>query len=520
MKRILALLATGLCMGSDCGGPSPIGPAASLPVGAGGPVVLPTDHVLGDPAAPVTVVEYGDYQCPFCGAFARSEFPTLKRQYIDTGRIRFVYRHFPLRTPGKIHDRAEQAARAAECASDRGAFFEYHEQVTANQSDLSDEALRRYATNVGLSRPAFDACLAGGAKASRIQQDVASAAALNVAATPTFFVNEERITGFQTAEELGAIIDRRLPPRSADEPRITTAVTGISGAVSFVGDGARGPTVIEVTDPAGGALLGVTVQFWAASGFDAVFASDPDNTFATTTAVFPGGDLHRVVMRRAGDGPFALSVDRSSAEGGAFEAFFDEIRVFRCDNHQFGTPAGFESNRPRGMLLVRGADRIVIASGIGPDDSITALVPEFGDSACFESCTFTPGAGIDGTLHVFDPVVAELCANDPPRLDGRVNASVLCDGVPAGADWTVRVWHDLNGSGPARFMEVETSDAGMATINVPISSAQRITVEVSRGIANAHRIQRDYTLGPLESLSVDIPTSLTCSEAVTGWREP
>lgn len=176
----------------------------------GGPQITASDHVLGSANAPVTVVEYSDFQCPFCGRFARQEFPTFKANYIDTGKVRFVYRHFPLTN---IHPRALPAAKASECASDQVDFYDYVEDVFANSSDvntLSDESLRNYAIALGASGATYDSCISTDAKAARVQQDVNSASALGVSSTPTFFVNSRRIAGFQTAAQLGAAVDQEL----------------------------------------------------------------------------------------------------------------------------------------------------------------------------------------------------------------------------------------------------------------------------------------------------------------------
>lgn len=177
---------------------------------AGGPQITSSDHVLGSASAPVTVVEYSDLECPFCGRFARQEFPTFKANYIDTGKVRFVYRHFPL---NNIHPRAQPAAEASECAADQVDFYEYIELVFSNSSDtstLSDESLRNYAVGLGASGATFDTCFDGNAKAGRVQQDVNSGAALGVSSTPTFFVNSRRIAGFQTAAQLGAAVDQEM----------------------------------------------------------------------------------------------------------------------------------------------------------------------------------------------------------------------------------------------------------------------------------------------------------------------
>ncbi len=119
-----------------------------------------------------------------------------------------MFRHFPLRN---IHANAENAARASECADDQGSFTEYKGQLFNNQNDLTPNDLQRYATNVGLDRPTFDPCAGSDQKASRVQQDVNSGTTLGVNSTPTFFVDNEMLTGFRSAAQLGAAIDRHLP---------------------------------------------------------------------------------------------------------------------------------------------------------------------------------------------------------------------------------------------------------------------------------------------------------------------
>lgn len=177
--------------------------------GGSAPQIVPTDHILGDANAPVTVVEYADFECPFCGRFARETFPAIKQQYIDTGKVRWVFRHFPLRS---IHPNAEGAARATECADDQGQFWAYHDEVYENQSaGLQSAKLKEYATNVGLNRSLFDPCADGDSKAVRVQTDVNSGTALGVSSTPTFYVNKVKVVGFQTVQQMSQVIENELP---------------------------------------------------------------------------------------------------------------------------------------------------------------------------------------------------------------------------------------------------------------------------------------------------------------------
>lgn len=212
-------------MGSTCGTTNVAGGGGSTTIlgpngsnGAGGSggsnstSLQANDHVLGDLGAALTVIEYADFQCPFCGRFARESFPTIKANYIDTGKVRWVFRHFPLTT---IHDRAQAAAEASECAADQVDFFDYHD-LTFNTVDgtnttiLTDSQLLQNATALGASAGTFNSCTTGHAKAARVQQDVNSATSLGLNSTPTFFIGSQKVSGFQTAAQFSAILDQQL----------------------------------------------------------------------------------------------------------------------------------------------------------------------------------------------------------------------------------------------------------------------------------------------------------------------
>ena len=175
------------------------------------PVILADDHILGQASATLTVVQYESYQAQACGRFARSEFPTIKQQYIDTGKVRWVFRHFPLSS----QDRARPAAIAAECANDQGKFFEYRDLIYANPDAsgnviLTDAQLKTNADTLGLDRTVFDPCIAGAGKNSRIDQDVNSGTALGVNNPPAFIVDNQLVQGFTTAADLSKTLDRHL----------------------------------------------------------------------------------------------------------------------------------------------------------------------------------------------------------------------------------------------------------------------------------------------------------------------
>lgn len=150
------------------------------------PVSEERDHIQGRPDAAVTLVEYGDYECPYCGA----AYPILKDVQARAGELlRFVFRNFPITTS---HPHAERAAEAAESAGAQGRFWEMHDTLYENQSRLEDEDLRGYAEQLGLDVGAFDRELAEGVHLPRIHEDFMSGVRSGVNGTPTFYVNGGR----------------------------------------------------------------------------------------------------------------------------------------------------------------------------------------------------------------------------------------------------------------------------------------------------------------------------------------
>jgi protein-disulfide isomerase len=154
------------------------------------------DHVLGPATARVTLVEYGDYECPFCGA----AHPILKQvQQVMGDDLRFAYRHFPL---SQIHPHAYQAAEAAEAAGAQGRFWEMHDLLFANQDRLGLRDLIGYAGALDLDLERFVTDLRGHAYAGRLREDFLSGVRSGVNGTPTFFVNGMRHDGGYDLEAL------------------------------------------------------------------------------------------------------------------------------------------------------------------------------------------------------------------------------------------------------------------------------------------------------------------------------
>ena|SRR5687767_4962912 len=144
------------------------------------------DHAQGDESAPVTLVEYGDYECPFCGA----AYPVVKElQARLRDKLRFVFRNFPL---SQTHPHAEHAAEAAEAAGEQGKFWEMHDYLYEHQGQLDDEHLARDADKLGLDTPKLLRELAEGTHAARVREDFMSGMRSGVNGTPTFFINGKR----------------------------------------------------------------------------------------------------------------------------------------------------------------------------------------------------------------------------------------------------------------------------------------------------------------------------------------
>jgi protein-disulfide isomerase len=172
-------------------------PNAALAVQVG-----PEDHSLGPPQAPITLVEYGDYECPYCGeAFVIVR--ELQRTFGDS--LRFVFRNFPL---AAIHPHAQQAAEVAEAVALQGDFWPVYDVLYENQRDLSTAALRRYAAQAGADvEQAFEA-IRDGTPGRRVERDLQSGTRSGVQGTPAFFVNGERYDAPWDYETLAAYLHR------------------------------------------------------------------------------------------------------------------------------------------------------------------------------------------------------------------------------------------------------------------------------------------------------------------------
>ena len=167
------------------------------------------DPYKGSASAPVTLIEFSDFQCPYCRR-VQSVLERLMTAY--EGKLKLVYRDFPLR---RIHPDAQKAAEAAQCADEQGAFWPYHDRLF-NSTDLGIEHLKQYAIEIGLDGGLFDACLDSGRFYQEVQDDMDDAIAAGVSAAPSFFVNGLLINGAVSYERFEQMVELALESLETD----------------------------------------------------------------------------------------------------------------------------------------------------------------------------------------------------------------------------------------------------------------------------------------------------------------
>jgi protein-disulfide isomerase len=173
------------------------------------PVFRANISVTGEPfkgpeKAPVTIIKFEDFHCPFCKQVQPTLHELLSRY---NGKLRVVHKDLPLES---LHPRARQAAEAARCAYEQGQFWEYHDKLYANAPNASAQDLKAYGKEVGLNQDSFEKCLSSGKFKAAVQRDVDEGSALNLTGTPMFFINGRELSGAQPLEAFTAIIDEEL----------------------------------------------------------------------------------------------------------------------------------------------------------------------------------------------------------------------------------------------------------------------------------------------------------------------
>ncbi|MEA3335662.1 MAG: thioredoxin domain-containing protein [Chloroflexota bacterium] len=243
---------------SDTGPQAPAGTEDTRPVtGEDSPSGSETADVRskGDPDAPVTIVEYSDFQCPYCSRWVLDTYPTLLEEYIDTGKVRLEFRDFPL----NFHPNADEAAIATRCAAEQGAYWEMHDRLFESQAgwaNLPDtgEAFASYADDLGLDVEAFEQCLNSGRYDEALVEDLQAGQAAGVSGTPSFLINGQLLVGAQPAQVFRQAIDTVLAggelntgQPQAEAPPPEPFDISIEGA-AIKGDPNAPMTIIEYSD--------------------------------------------------------------------------------------------------------------------------------------------------------------------------------------------------------------------------------------------------------------------------------
>lgn len=157
----------------------------------------------GDAKAKVAIVEYTDYQCPFCGQLFTNTYPSIKKEYIDTGKVKYVVMDFPLT---QIHPQAQKAAEAASCALDQNKFWEMHDKLFATQTALSIDDLKKYAVDLGLNAGTFNTCLDSGTHAEKVAKSVKTGEGYGVRGTPASYVGKLEGNTLKNAAQISGAV--------------------------------------------------------------------------------------------------------------------------------------------------------------------------------------------------------------------------------------------------------------------------------------------------------------------------
>jgi len=175
-------------------------------------------YTIGDPTAPITIVEYTDFQCPFCSRHYQQTYPQIVEQYVDAGIVRYVFKDFPLNS---IHPQAAKAAEAARCAGDQEAYLAMHDMLFERQNEWSGKdpmaIFNGYAKEIGLDRDSFEQCLLNDTYASAVEADLQEGIELGVNGTPAFFINGYPVSGAQPFTLFEQAIEQLLTEQEQDE---------------------------------------------------------------------------------------------------------------------------------------------------------------------------------------------------------------------------------------------------------------------------------------------------------------
>jgi protein-disulfide isomerase len=192
-------------------------PADALPTA---PIDISKEPFKGPANAKVAVIEFSDYQCPFCGRYDKDVYPRIIKEYVDTGKIKYVWRDYPL----SFHQNAQKAAEAAHCAGEQGKFWDMHDRLFANQQNIAAADLPKHAEALQLNTSSFQQCLDSGRYAADIKKDVDFGNNNGISGTPSFFIGvvqpngsvkvTKKLVGAKPYEEFKSALDSLLNPPS------------------------------------------------------------------------------------------------------------------------------------------------------------------------------------------------------------------------------------------------------------------------------------------------------------------
>ena len=180
--------------------PSPTGSAVDMAA------LIDDDAVKGDENAPVTMVEFSDYECPFCGRHFQQTYPQIVKDYVETGKVKLIFRDFPL----SFHPQAQKAAEAAECAGEQGKYWDMHDKLFKDGVSGGVISFKQYAKDLGLDTAKFNDCLDSGKMTSEVAKDMQDGQAAGISGTPGFIINGQLVSGAQPFSVFQQIIEAEL----------------------------------------------------------------------------------------------------------------------------------------------------------------------------------------------------------------------------------------------------------------------------------------------------------------------